>query len=155
MVVPRFGNKTDKAHEKLFVAQVNRLMQTAWQQAIISGQIQKVLLDFGASTINLEQQVVIKNQKTDTFAPLKDVPGDTSMDIPPELSFVNVYIGGKDEMKKGNRKTAWFFVLPDGTTQPVVMNLRLANDVEIAPPFGMVLNPFNAQFDYYDTPQQP
>ncbi len=56
------------------------------------------------------------------------------------------------------RENAWFFIAPDGTTQPVVINIKNVSEDQAqaqTPTFGMVLNPFSAQFEYYDTAQQP
>ena len=48
----------------------------------------------------------------------------------------------------------WFYVVPDGMTQRVTINMTDGNDIDSGgrpAKIGLVLNPFNAQFAAYDT----
>jgi hypothetical protein len=47
----------------------------------------------------------------------------------------------------------WFFVIPEGLTQAVTINLFDTKDLlqnKKPRPVGLVLNPFSAQFSVYD-----
>lgn len=158
LIVPQLGNKSGKPQELAFVAQLNRLMQTAWQQALFTGHIHKVLFDFKQRTISLEeQQAGTKGATALPFVPVSGIIDDTHMQLPEQFIVKNFFIDRQDEMRRGNRINAYFFVMPSGTTQPVIINIAhsLTDQKQPAPVFGLVLNPFSAQFEYIDEPQHP
>ena len=48
----------------------------------------------------------------------------------------------------------WFYVVPDGMTQRVTINMTDSQDIDSGgrpAKIGLVLNPFNAQFATHDT----
>jgi len=156
VLVPTFRGRKERLQVKEFVAKLNNLMQAAWQQALVTQKVQQVKFNFTNKTIDLAEQKSKKNLKD--FVPVSDTYFDTTMTIPDTYFFRNFYISGKDEMGFGKKKDAWFFVVPSGLSQPVVINI-VNQDEEVkegeAEKFGLVLNPFSAQFDYYDSFQRP
>ena len=59
--------------------------------------------------------------------------------------------------KFGTTDNVWFFIIPDGLTQEVTINFVDYDDMlpnGDARQFGLVLNPFSAQFKLYDTFKQ-
>jgi len=160
VLVPYLGGSKEKADMRVFVAKINQLLQGAWRNALETRQIQRVYVDFDANTITLgELKSKGATQKEDVYVAVKNLLTDATIAIPDGCTFVNFYIEGKDEMARsgGKRKDAWFFIMPDGIAQSVVINLKLQNEderagIELA---GLVLNPFSAQFEYFDEWQKP
>jgi len=156
VLVPTFRGRKERLQAKEFVAKLNNLMQTAWQQALISQKIQRVKFDFTNKRIGLAEQKDERNLKD--FVPVRGTYADTEFMIPDTYFFRNFYIDGNDQMRFGKRKKAWFFVVPSGLSQSVIINIinqdETAKEGEIEK-FGIVLNPFTVQFDYYDVFQRP
>ena len=59
-------------------------------------------------------------------------------EVDSRIDFLGFTINGKDEI--GSDKI-WFFILPDGTTQEVMINLKNDNHKQ-----SLILNPFIGQF---------
>jgi hypothetical protein len=93
------------------------------------------------------------------FEPLKGAYVRSSYTWPSNLVIHHFYIEGVDEMtrRKGGAGSIWFFVMPEGLTQSVIINLvDTKNKIHKKPlAIGLVLNPFAAQFDRYDIFQKP
>ena len=149
---------------KEFVAKLNTLMQAAWQQALMTNRVQKVLFNFTNKKITLEELVEhSKADEQEKFVPVTSSYLISELAIPPGYTFNNFYIEKKDQMRMGERKDAWFFVIPEGLAQEVIINGRDRGNAETAPSaqirdverFSFVLNPFSAQFTHYDTFQTP
>jgi hypothetical protein len=143
---------------KQFIARINSLAQTAWQQAIITGTVHRVLFDMLARTAVVERDTTksVLTKKLE-FVPIKEE--NTSMSWPASIEIRQFIIEGFDEMKRSTTrrtKTAWFYVIPDGMTQAVTINgVDKDEQIENKPrPFGLVLNPFFAQFKVYDVFQK-
>lgn len=158
VVVPNMGNKRPGAERKAFVAKLNALTQLAWQNALAQNRLHRILFDFKKKTVSVEQATDQKDaQGQPKFMPSKITYLDTQIEWPEYLQIKNFFIEGFDEAKRFvGRDTGetWFFVVPDGLTQKVTINItdtadRLVNGRPKK--IGLVLNPFNAQFKTYDT----
>ncbi len=78
---------------------------------------------------------------------------------PKNLEIKNFYVEGSDEMERiAGRPDGkiWFFVVPSGLAQNVIINFIDTLDRVNNKPrtIGLVLNPFSAQFKVYDTFQK-
>lgn len=162
MVIPNFMGSRPGAARKHFIGQLNALMIYARQNAIITGQVHQVVFDFSKKTITLNYQTGQKNPKGEPE--YKQVQGKylkTVIEIPDAVDTRNFYIEGFDEMSRfSGRKTgtAYFFIVPSGLAQEVVINFidtddRLYNGAQRQ--IGLVLNPFTAQFKEYDAFAKP
>jgi hypothetical protein len=58
---------------------------------------------------------------------------------------------------KSKTEEMWFYVIPGGMAQDVIINFIDTKDLYNNAPrsVGLVLNPFSAQFKIYDTFQKP
>lgn len=157
MVMPTF-RKTSAIEPKEFVAKLNVIMQAAWQQALSSGHTQKVLFDFAAKKISLFEVTHLGvDEDHDKETPVTGSVLDTQATIPDTYKIDNFYIKKKDIMSLPDQTKAWFYLAPSGLAQAIVINIT-AHEQETKQSnerFGLVLNPFSAQFEYYDTPQRP
>lgn len=158
VLIPTFRGRKELLTNKEFVAKLNGLMQTAWQRALITQKLQQIKFNFVKKTIEIEEELENKKEEKSKFVPVRGEYLDAEITIPATYVFRNFYINDKDEMRLGKRETAYFFIVPSGLSQPVIINI-VNQDEKIkeneAQKFGLVLNPFSAQFDYYDSFQKP
>lgn len=159
VVVPNLYHRVPSYERKQFIAQLNELMLTAWQNAIITHKIHKVDVDFGKQKIQLFiARDGEKRKKELEFEPLTGLALDTSIALPENIEIKNFYIEGFDEMARFAAGTggAWFFIVPEGLSQEVTINFVDTKDTINGKlrPTGLVLNPFTAQFKIYDSFQK-
>lgn len=161
MIVPNFQRSTPRYEREAFIARLNTLVQYAWQQALMTHKIYRVIVDVGKKTITLAVQAPEKDRSgEDVFKPIVNSVEDTQIVIPDQIVIKQFFVEGFDMMTKhGRNATAsiWFYIIPEGMVQNVVINCNdtkdLQNDHALA--VGLVLNPFSAQFKVYDTFQKP
>lgn len=157
VVAPNLGKKKAGQERKEFLARLNTLTQLAAQNALIHNKLHKVDFDFKKKTVSLEQASTQKDLKGQPkFEPLKVAHVQTSIPWPEYLHVKNFYIEGFDEASRSAARSmegAYFFVVPDGMTQRVTINVTDTNDKDNSGrprKIGLVLNPFNAQFIAHD-----
>ncbi len=158
VIVPNLGPRKAAKEREAFVAKLNQLTQFAWQHALTQNVLHKVVFDFKKKSVFVEQATQAKDaQGQPKFEAVQITYLPTQTAWPENLHIKNFFIEGYDEMKRfAGRDTgeSWFFVVPDGLTQKVTLNIidvadRDQNDRPRK--VGLVLNPFNAQFKAYDT----
>lgn len=161
VVVPNFRNMLPGRERKLFVAKLNGLMRTAWQRALAERKIQKISFDFDKRLIWLESATGAIKEGNPEFAKAKGAYIPTTLKIPKVIEVKNFIVEGFDEMGRygAGRKTteSWFYIIPDGMAQMVTINFLDTSNLNAAGKprqFGLVLNPFNAQFKVYDAFQK-
>lgn len=158
VVVPNFRKLLPKRERQEFLTKLNALMRFAWQHALTTRKVHQIEFD-------TEKRLVWVSMATGTFkdgnpevTPIKGAYLPTSLKIPPKIEIVNFIIEGFDEWTRGGkRKAAYFFIMPDGLTQSVTINFLDKKHTNVAGKprqFGLVLNPFNAQFKVYDSFQK-
>lgn len=160
IVVPRLRTVAPDQKRKDFIAQLNGLVQFAWQRALTSGKVHRIFFDFDKKEIHVESVADKKDGKSEPeYEKVDRAYLKTSMDIPDNLEIVNFFIehAGDEMRKSGTTDNVWFFIVPDGLTQEVTINFVDYDDMlpnGDARQFGLVLNPFSAQFKLYDTFKQ-
>lgn len=155
-IVP-FMQKRPGAERKTFVARLNSLVQFAWQQAIVTHQVHRVMFNAQDRKAFIERNTTQSPAEKLSFEPVKD--SLASMSWSDAIIIRQFIIEGFDEMQRfrgKNPETIWFYVIPDGMTQQVTINaVDKDNSIDGKPrPFGLVLNPFMAQFKEYDSFQK-
>lgn len=157
-VIPSLGKKSAGQERETFIARLNSLTQLAWQNALVQNKVYKVIFDFKKKRVSLEQASEKKDAKGHTaFEPVKITYLDTSTAWPSFLQVKNFYIEGFDEATRSasrDMEGAFFYVVPDGLTQRVTINVTDSQDRDASgrpKKIGLVLNPFTAQFTAYDT----
>lgn len=161
VVVPNFRNMLPGRERKLFIGKLNGLMRTAWQRALVEHKTQKISFDFDKRLLWLESATGAVKEDVAEFAKPKGSYVPTSLKIPKVIEVKSFIIEGFDEMGRygSGRKTteSWFYIIPDGLTQTVTINFLDRSNLNSAGKprqYGLVLNPFNAQFKVYDAFQQ-
>jgi prepilin-type N-terminal cleavage/methylation domain-containing protein len=163
VAVPNIAKFLPKHDRQKTLARLNALVQLGWQRAISTHTLCRIQVDLNKYAVSLQQESgQVDKQDEPLFAPIKGAYLNSSFDWPPSLEIKQFFIEGFDEISRstaGNKKTkeVWFFIIPDGLTQNVVINAIDKNDIRGGKPyqFSLVLNPFNAQFEIYDTFQKP
>jgi prepilin-type N-terminal cleavage/methylation domain-containing protein len=159
VIMPNINRSTPRSERDSFIARFNTLLQNAWQQTLVTHKTQQVNVDVGKRTIVVLQESEEKDRSGEpVFKPITDAPYDTAMTIPEQFIIKQFFIEGFDMMKKFSKtKAIWFYIVPEGMVQDVVINFLDKKDTRDgqARQIGLVLNPFTALFKTYDTFQKP
>lgn len=155
IAVPLVLRKNPRQERRLALAQLNGLVGFARQRAIMTGKQQK--LEFRFPTIRLLSATDKKDSDGNSvYEPVNTAPVATELSLAKHLEIKQFIIDGKDEMGRfmnATVKVVWFFVMPSGVTQAVVLNIIDKQDGPTGSKgrqVGWVLNPFCAQFKEYD-----
>ena len=158
ILIPNFYRARPRYEREQFIGRINALVRRAWQNAIITHRVHRVSLD-----LDMDKRLIAAAMATgrrDQKGEPEFKPVSSSFSVPDTLQIKQFIIEGFDEMKRfSGRQTgeAWFFIVPEGLTQEVIINFIDKKDVlyDGRPrPVGLVLNPFTAQFEEYDSFQK-
>lgn len=162
LVVPNIGQLLPRYAREKAISRLNALVQLGWQRAISTHKTHKVQFDINSRIISLQEDTGQPDKKDESiFIPVKTSYLASGFEWPAALDIKQFFIEGFDEMGRfaGRKKTAqiWFFIIPEGLTQDVIININDTSDMKngSARSFSLVLNPFTAQFEVYDTFQKP
>jgi len=152
VVVPLMRPDSPRVVREKFIAQLAALVGFAAQNAIITGKTNNI-------TFNIERKKVgVYVGRDGGKVPLASAYTLSSIKIPDQLQVMNFYIEGNDELGRyGSGGDVWFYVLPEGFAQPVIINLLDTKDKigRRNRRFSLVLNPFSAQFEVYSEFKNP
>ncbi|MCX5925617.1 MAG: prepilin-type N-terminal cleavage/methylation domain-containing protein [Candidatus Dependentiae bacterium] len=147
---------TPRYERETLIARLNALLFVGWQNAIKSGKVHRISFDFPKRKISIAVATGTTDSQGEPICePLSSKHGRTTLPIPDMLKVENFVIEGGDELKEHSDKQSretWFYITPNGLTQEVTINFFDTKDriAKKARPIGLVLNPFNAQFEAYD-----
>lgn len=140
-----------------FIARLNALLFVGWKNAITTNKLHLISWNFEKRKISVGIVTNTNNKKSGEpeYKTLGGKYSASTLTIPETIKIENFIIEGFDEMKRTQKHTAeaYFYLTPGGLTQEVTVNFWDMKDrIEKKPrPIGLVLNPFNAQFESYDT----
>lgn len=160
-LVPSFRGKSPRYEREQFIARFNTLIQYGWQQALVTHKVHRITVDVGKKLISLTVHSDEKDKSGEgVYKPLTNPVQETECIILDQINIKQFFIEGFDMVAKFSRNkiaTMWFYIIPEGMVQSVVMNFNDTKDVrdDQPRPVGMVLNPFSAQFKVYDAFQKP
>lgn len=158
IVVPNLFGPTASKERKNFVAKVNGLLFLGWQQALITHKIHKATFNINQKKVFLEVVESMDSANKPKTSPVKIDYQATSIEWPEQFEIKNFFIEGFDEKTRGTGQNVFFFyIMPDGLSQDVIINLFDTKDIlpnGSARPVGLVLNPFSVQLKEYDTFQK-
>ncbi len=160
VVTPNIKKLLPRRQREAFISNLNALTKYAWQHALIERKVHKVIFDFKKKLISVQMATgKVENNQVQT-APIKRAYVKTSLTIPDNIDIKNFIVEGYDEKGRfGAEGTheSWFFIVPDGLTQMVTINyIDKKSSTPSGKPrqFGLVINPFTAQFINYDSFQK-
>lgn len=154
-VVPSFIRRRQHDPGKIFCAQFSQLMQETVMSALERRKIHQVFFDIAQRkvSVNIEQEHEQHVSRSTVFVPLEPKVAPQPISIPEEITIVNFFINGIDDMASGKQiGTIWFYIMLDGTCQPIVLNMQRTDKDTL---FSLVINPFYGQVTEHDTFQKP
>lgn len=151
LLVPQFTSMQPAYIRKQFVSKINALVQFGLQQAVITKKVHRILFDIKKREAQLQVESEKSTLEKIDFEPIKSAYIATNMVWPDSIVIKQLFIEGFDEMKRftgGKTHTVWFYIIPDGMAQAVVINFVDKEQlIDGKPkPVGLVLNPFTVQF---------
>ncbi len=163
IALPNIGRLMPGYQRKQFLSTLDNVVQVGWQQALVTQAIHKLLFDLNAGFVTLERATETVNAKGELeYVPAKGNGVSTRCTIPPSIEIKQFFIEGYDEIARyaGNKNAAriWFFIMPDGFCQQVVINMLDTSTKDSAQgikQIGLVLNPLTGRFYAYDEFQKP
>ena len=159
ITIPNLRSLMKKDERQIFVSNLNSLLSVALDNAVYSEKINRVIFDFINKKVSIEQQTDKKLPSGQMqFEDIDSQYIQSSFDFSKaDLEFMNFFIDTKDEMSQAKKEKVWFYVLPDGTAQPVILNIIDMSEKlsEEERKFSLVLNPFTIQFKKYEKFMQP
>lgn len=156
MVIPRFITNRPGMAQKNFFAEFSTLVADTTYQAIVSKKVHQILFDFD------HHKIVVKKHQPMPDEPNKhkqftQVPKDifhSQISLPNQFTVRNFVVQGNDEMKSGmTMHDAWFYIMPDGTSQPTTINIE-DDTQDTTALFSITINPFYSQATLHDTFQK-
>lgn len=160
VVVPNLRPRIPRYEREQFIAQLNALMQFAWQQSIIQHKKHMITFNFEKRTITVLQETEQKKQDgTPVYKPVTSGFVRSSLTWPVNLQIKEFFLEADDLLKKfAGRATGEvdIYLVPEGLAQDVIINMIDMKEKVAGRPkqIGLVLNPFSAQFKVYDTFQK-
>lgn len=157
VALPLFTKRQPKEQRKLFVEQMNYVVAEAFQQALLTQLYYKVTYDFDA------QKIIASPELPKTHDVKKEISYRTlSLEWPKKYEIQDFYVQGvnefKDSLGSAHTHNIWFYIVPDGLAQEVIINFFDASDKKDGDnqmQCGLVLNPFTMKFRQYDEFQKP
>jgi len=155
LVMPQLLVRGERAVDT-FVADIAKITQLGIERAVLTGKVHRIFFDFKADekpTMSL--QVLAEKQDAGGERKFEPVGADyikTSYPLHNQIAIKNFYLLGVDKAAEGALKTSWYYLLPEGVSQEIIINIsdELTGDTA-----GLVLNPFSVRFTVYDTFQKP
>lgn len=159
LVLPNIRNLQPRYEREQFIARLSALVQFARQQAIITHTTHRVFFDFKKRTATVERAQEDRKAGASSYTVVSGTAFSPNLEWPARFEFKQFFIEGIDEMSKGGgakTREIWFFLVPEGLAQEVIINFVDTADGSDGKQrrVGLVLNPFSAQFDVYDTFQK-
>jgi len=159
IVSPNFRRRQPEYERKQFLSSLNALMRLAAQQAAVTHKLHRVYFDFERGKEKVMVQIKGEGQDEkgqQIFKTIKAPYLHSTLTWPKTLPPQSFIIEGTDELAQKTDKKIWFFIMPEGLTQNVIINVYDKNPAYRGKPkqIGLVLNPFSAQFKIYESFQK-
>lgn len=161
IAVPNFRSRFPSQITEKFISDLNSLSGIAWQNAILTGRLNRVVFNFSSKKIYIEsekKEAVDKGiDENEAFEPVVSVYSNDYIYLPSHLEIVSFFVDGKNEMEGSLKDRSWYFITNVGISQEVIVNIEDKSKPNLEEPdiFGLVLNPFSAQFKKHETIQEP
>ncbi len=163
VVAPNFSRRVPLYAQQEFVAGLNTVARQAWVQSLETGAPHKVIFNLAQRTIRMERKT--KEVDHDGEAVFEPVVLDSlpeNYEWPEQFEIKQFFVEGVDEVGKhasdSVMEDVWFFVIPEGMAQEVIINLIDTKDTHHTldgQELSLALNPFRVQFTVYEEFQNP
>ncbi len=156
LTIPRFLANKPRAAQKKFFTEFSTLITDTVFQAVMNKTVYQVYFDLNKQTISIKKYnpKIENDNKHLKFDPVSKDIFKNEINIPTTFSIKNFFVQDKDEFISGMKMNdAWFYIMPDGNSQAVIININESNDQETK--FSITVNPFYSQVRLHDTFQKP
>lgn len=160
IAIPNFRKFMPHYKRKEFFDHFDALTRLAWQQALVTQKAHRVFFDFEKRILRIEQAKQNAANTKPEFEPAQIPYVSSSYQWAENIVIKQFYIYAEDMLARQGIKTEhiWFYIAPDGLAQPVIINLIDTSEKDNkGEPYmaALILNPFNAHINYYETFQKP
>jgi len=156
MAVPRFITNKPGTTQKHFFAEFATLVSDTAYQAIVSKKVHQIYWDFKTHKITVKRHENMPDE-ANIHQRFKTVAKDVfhSEVNAPELFTVRNFIVQGDELIKPGMimNDAWFYIMPDGSSQATTINIDDATQ-DVTARFSITINPFYSQATLHDAFQK-
>lgn len=156
-IIPRVFAHKPRAAQKKFFTEFNTLVADTTFQAIMNKVVHQVYFDLNKHTILVKKynSKIQADNKHAKFESLNKDVFQNQIDFPSAFSIQNFFVQGKDEFISGaHMNDAWFYIMPDGTSQAVIINIHDDSD-NTETQCSIAVNPFYSRVTLHDTFQKP
>jgi len=158
-VVPNIFRTRQGTERKQFISSFEAMLKNAVLESIAQNKVHQIYFDIEKELIQLRihDSKSTETKTKDQFVKVTDVDFATQISFLKKFNIKNFFINGNDEVSAAAKlQDVLFYIMPDGTSQAVIMNLvdesdDAAQDVN----FSLVINPFYARMLVYETFQTP
>lgn len=156
IATPSIKSFIPKDERKILLENLNSITATGLSNAILTGKINRVVFDLKNNKIYIQEQT---GNKLATgaleYADISSKYASSEISLDTTLfDLKNFYIDSKDEMgtpsDEGVKERLWFYILPEGTCQVVILNFIDNTVTGEEDQFSFLVNPFTCQFKYYE-----
>jgi len=159
VVVPNIFRVKPGAVQKEFLSSLETMVKQAVVRSIVQQKIHQIYFDIKEEIIQMRihdpQSIEASLHKQ--FTEVKDPEYLTHIPFLKHFKIKNFFINGADEVLSGTAlQDVLFYIMPDGTSQPVTANIIHESDDGMHDiDFSFVINPFYARMSVYETFQTP
>lgn len=159
-VVPNVFRARQGAQRKEFLAAFESLLKDAVLRSILENQTHQIFIDIAHELIqtracNLKARDADERKR---FIKVVDADFVTEIKFPKRFVMKDFFINGVQEFRAGTATVdVHFYVMPDGTSQAVIINAVDQDEDGIEPEvtFSVSINPFYARMSVHETFQKP
>lgn len=159
-IIPTLQNLRPAHKQDQFVNNCRTVLAIAWQKALATGKLHRVYFDLAKRIMRAEVQTSEPDAKEETFGTVQRAYDEAEFTWPSVITIKEFFIEGTERLHSAGSQAeaVWFYVVPDGMVQEVVMNIEDMSSTDErgqGVPLGIVINPFTVQLRTYDAFQQP
>lgn len=157
IAVPALQQRMQRNHRQDMVQNLNRLAALAWQQALSTHKLHRLLFNFDKRMVTIEQDSgTTGTDGQPKFQPLTGTFTNTAYTWHDTIEIRQFFIEGVNELTGAGKKvlSMWIYITPEGLAQDALITGTEQKPKQEVP-FSLTLNPFSAQFTYHDTIIKP
>lgn len=158
-VVPNIFKARQGSQRKQFLTSFETMLKQSVLRSILKQEIHQIYFNIKQEVIQMRIRDLksIETNLHKQFIEVKDLEYVTHIPFLKNLKIKNFYINGADEVISGALlDDVLFYIMPDGTSQPIIVNILEENDDQMQDiSFSFVVNPFYARMSVYETFQAP
>lgn len=158
--VPNLFKNERTVERKKFLASFELLLKDAVIRSLVEHKVHQIYVDIEHACIQMREYHVgsVETNQHKQFKKVVDHDYVTEIPFPKDFVIRNFFINGIDEVVPGNKMLdVLFYIMPDGTSQPVTINCIDQDTDGIMPDisFSFIISPFYAKMLFYETFQKP